>query len=1089
VTDSSGAVIPQAIIAVVNTATSFRSETITSAEGSYYVPYLNPGNYQVTAEAAGFKRYVHDGLVVRTGETPRVDITLELGATTESITVSGAAPLLATETAVAGQVLRGESVIRIPVGQTAASRMLFYYPSVISSSGYHILGQRSRGITFTMDGVTAKIPGRATFGDNDEIIQVSPEGIQEAKVTSTGMPAEQGHAAGGGINVVMKSGTNEPHGSLGFQHVWKRAGHRDYLQQTPDDQPLHYSWFNGSFSGPVYLGGLYDGRNRTFFLTTLRGFFQGGGQPQQKVAVPTAEMYNGDFSFGGLGLPIYNPLTTRQDETGKWIRDPFPGNRIPASLFDPAVKNFLSRDPFTQPNNPGIPSRNGPTQNLHIFQPRYIHRWSWDEKIDHQFSSSHKIFGRYSHMWQPTWTSAFTGQIAWKLIDENSHNNPSANISGVLSDTYVISPTRFNEFRIGYNRRAQSFNRPTTGEDWAAQLGIPNVDPRTFPFFDIGYGLEALSDERLVGEDFIVQNNYTHIVGRHTFKAGYEMVRTRVSSVLPDLPSGTYEFGGTELPFTPNTGNTFASFLLGTVSSAEFTNNFASWLPRWWQHAAYIQDDWKVRPGLTLNLGLRWTYESPFQTKYGQQSQFDPTAVDPLTGLTGAIVHGKRPLARRDWNNFQPRLGLAWNFKPQWVFRSSFSVITQDLLVNNYDQNFQEYDGRANVQALPGDPRHVFRLSEGPPPFTYTVQPDGSTPFVGTNYGARTAHWYDPNMRLPYIMTWSGGFQFQFSTNWLVETIYEGSAGVGLLNSWDINAIPLDISRDPAVLNRIFQATQNYKPYPHFGSIQHFSNYGHNTHHAGTLRVERRYSSGLTFLAAYTLGKTLNDADNDGTASGITFYNRSLEKGRASYDVRHHYMSVLTYELPFGKGRRWLNRQGFMGGLLNRVAGEWNVTWTWTLESGLPTTVSFSGSPNRYLPGASRPNALVPIERAVVDDWDIGPNRFPTSAQNPYLLFEAFAYPAAFTPGTLGRNIFERPGINWIQLGLMKSFTIGERFKFSLRVDGNNFPFKQPMFAAPIAAYNANNPLTFGRFTSLRGTYAGMGNSRPHMVLGARIDF
>jgi hypothetical protein len=1085
VTDTTGAIVPGAKVTVTNIGTSFRSETTTSQDGNYFIPYLIPGTYQLTLEAPGFKRYLRDGLVLRTAETPRVDITVEVGATTESITVSGAAPLLATETAVAGQVLQGDTVVRIPVGQTAASRMLFYYPGVISSNGYHILGQRTRGIGFTLDGVTAKIPGRATFGDNDEVLQVSPEGIQEAKVTSSGMPAEYGHVTGGGLNIVMKSGTNDPHGSLGFQHVWKRLGHRDYLQPARDDQPLHYSWFNGSFQGPVYLGKLYDGRNRTFFLTTLRGFFQGGGQPLQRVAVPTEEMYAGNFSFGGIGLPIYNPFTTRQDATGRWVRDPFPGNQIPNNLFDPAVRNFLAQKPFAQPNNPGIPSRTGPAENLQTFQPRYIHRWSWDEKIDHQFSSSHKMFWRYSHMWQPIWTNAFTGQLAWKLIDSNAHNNPASNISGVLSDTYVISPTRFNEFRIGYNRRAQSFARPTTDQDWAKQLGIPNVSPRTFPNFNIGYGLSGLSDSRLVGEDLTFQDNFTQILRTHTIKAGYELVRTRVSSSLPELPSGTYNFAGTDLPFTPNTGNTFASFLLGAVGSAVYTQNFATWLPRWWQHALYVQDDWKVRPGLTMNLGLRWTYESPFQTKYGQQSQFNPTMTDPLTGGLGAIVHNKGPLAKSDWNNLRPRVGLAWNFHPKLVFRSSFGVIFPDLLVNNYDENFQEYSGTVNIQAPPGDPRHVFRLSEGPPPFRYVVQPDGSTPFVGTNYSARGAHWYDPNMRLPYIMTWSGGIQYQFANNWLLETMYEGSSGVGLLNNWDINAIPLDISRDPVVLNQIFQSVQNFRPYPHFGTIQHFSNYGHNSHHAGTLRVEKRFSSGLTFLGTYTLGKTLTDSDSDGTSSGVTYYNRALEKGRAGYDVRHHYMSFITYDLPFGRGRPYLNR----GGILNAIVGDWNLVWTWTLETGLPTSVTFAGSPNRYLPSASRPNSRVTMEQAVVKDWDIGPHRFPISAQNPYLLFEAFEYPAAFTAGTLGKNTFERPGINWIQIGISKSWLIAERVRFTLRADGNNFPFKSPMFAAPVSSYNANSPLTFGRFNSLRGTYAGLGNSRPHTVLGGRIDF
>jgi hypothetical protein len=270
---------------------------------------------------------------------------------------------------------------------------------------------------------------------------------------------------------------------------------------------------------------------------------------------------------------------------------------------------------------------------------------------------------------------------------------------------------------------------------------------------------------------------------------------------------------------------------------------------------------------------------------------------------------------------------------------------------------------------------------------------------------------------MPYVMSWSGGLQYEFSHNWLVEAIYQGTAGVGLQNNWDINAIPLNISNDPAVLNQIFQASQNYKPYPQFGPVKLYSNFGHSTYHAGTLRVERRFTAGLTLLGFYTYAKTLDESDDDSAATGITYYNRRLEKGRAGYDVRHHFMSILSYELPFGKGRRFLNH----GGIVNHAIGGWDFTWTETLESGLPTSVTFAGSPLRYLPGASRPNALVPIEQAVVSNWTIGPNRFPTSAQNPYLNIASFAYPAAFTPGTLGRNVFESPGMNWMQFALGKS--------------------------------------------------------------------
>ena len=1091
ITDTTGAVLPAAKVTVVNVETSFRSETQTSPDGSYYVPYLSPGNYRITVEAAGFRRYVREGVVLRTAETPRVDITMELGSTSEAVTVSASVTLLSTETAASGQILEHDTLVNLPTPQGRIARLVYYYPGTIAQGGTHILGQRQRAVGFSLDGMTGKTPGTGTYGDTDQMVQTSSEALEEVKVSTSGMSAEVGHSAGGGMSLVFKSGTNQLHGSFDERLIQAKLVQRDYLQAAKDDTPTMYDWFDGSFSGPLVIPKLYNGKNKTFFLGTFGAFLQSGGQPVAFRTVPTAEMYNGNFSFGGQGLPIYNPFTTRQDATGKWVRDPFPGNIIPQDLFDPVAKNFLGRNPFTQPNNAGIVSRTGPQQNLQLLESKIVHRLHWDGKIDHQFSPNHKIFGRYSQMHTTQYyRGAFRGELALPQIDPNQQPTPVNNINGVLSDTYVFSATRFNEFRLGYNRRTFSVVSLSYGQDWAKQLGIPNVSPLTFPVFNLGgntaaYGMGSVGRAYQAGDDISLQDNFTQIKGKHTFKMGYELTRTRYNSAVETAPSGTYNFGGTELPFTPNTGNPFASFLLGTVSSAVYTQDFATWLPRWWSEALYAQDDWKPIRGLTLNLGVRWSYESPYQTKYGQQSQFDPTAVDPLTGKLGAITHPKGLLAKRDLNNFQPRLGLAWNFHPKWVFRSSFAVLTPDLTVNDINQNFGEYIGTAGVEAPVGDPRPVFRLSQGPPPTRYVVQKDGSVPYVGTNYSSRAAERYDPNMRMPYIMNWSAGFQYEFSHNWVVEAIYQGTAGVGLLNNWDTNVIPLNISTDPVVLNQIFQSAQNYKPYPQFGSVKLYSNFGHSTYHSGTLRFERRFTSGMTLVGLYTLAKALDESDDDGTANGVTYYNRALEKGRAGYDIRHRYMSVLSYELPIGKGRRWMNR----GGVANQVLGGWDVIWPLTLQSGPPATVTYAGSPNRYLPmGVSRPNVLSPDY--VTPNWEIGPNRFPTSAQNPYLQFGDFAYPAAFTVGTLGRNVFESPGMTWVQLSVSKSWLFfSERLKGTLRADFNNLPFKQPQLAAPNSVYNANSPLTFGRFTSLLGPFASIGTSRPHIIVGGRIQF
>lgn len=487
---------------------------------------------------------------------------------------------------------------------------------------------------------------------------------------------------------------------------------------------------------------------------------------------------------------------------------------------------------------------------------------------------------------------------------------------------------------------------------------------------------------------------------------------------------------------------------------------------------------------MTLELGVRWSYESPFSTKYGQQAQFDPNATDPLTGLKGAIVHGKGLLAKRDLNNFQPRLGMAWNVSPRLVSRSSFGMYTVDLFTNGIGQNFEEYVATANVQAPPGDPRHAFLLSQGPGTIRFPSTTDGSVPFQGTNYGGRNASYYDPNMRLPYVLMWSQGFQYQLSNNWLAEVMYQGSSGVGLLNNWDMNVVPLNISTDPTVLNQVFNAVQNYKPYRNFGAIQHYANYGHNSHHSGTFRIERRYAQGMTLNTFYQFGKTLNDGDDDGGRSGITFYNRSLEKARASYDIRHRLVSVMTYELPFGKGRKFMTG----GGVKDWILGMWDFAWTQTFQSGPPVNITAAGSPNRYLPGMVRPNAVLPAEQMVVDDYTVG-NRFPLAAQNVYFNRAAFAYPAPFTAGTMGRNVVESPGLRWTQLSISKDFRITENVRFSLRWDCNN-PTKEPQLADPGAVFNLNNLAQFGRFSGIgRGSFSDIGTARMHHVIVGRFQW
>ncbi|MCW5976572.1 MAG: TonB-dependent receptor [Bryobacteraceae bacterium] len=1089
VTDQTGARVVGAQVNVVNTGTRFTANGVTNQDGDYYVPYLIPGAYLLTIEASGFKRYVRDGITLRINETPRIDVQLEVGAVTEAINVSGAAPLLETETAATGQIMEGQTIVKIPVLQKYAFRILLYLPGTSNINGQHVVGQRERAIGFTLDGVGGKEPVRSMIGATNQVTSTTIDAFQEVKLWTTGMPAEFGHSAGGLLSVVYKSGSNEFHGSAEDRYIQKALIHRHRLERLPRTNPFTYHELSSVLSGPIYLPKLYNGKDRTFWLFGFQRHHEKASETFEN-SVPSEQMLAGDFSFGGVGNPIYDPASTTQDANGRWVRDPFPNNQIPQSRFDPVARNFLSNDPYAPANAQGFVDRTGVFNNLVSLTRYRSYRTRFDGKVDHQFSSAHRIFGRYSHVRHRAYADRWNPQITWRLFDSRAVPIPIDQRNAVISDTYTISPTTINEIRVGFNRRRFTRNPESYGQGWARQLGIPNVSDETFPHFLDSNGGQfyrngTLGRSQEVAEDFTFQENLTKIFGRHTVKGGYELLRTRYNSLVEALPSGSYRMGGTDFPFAASgtTGNDFAAFLLGSVVRGDYTQSMATWLPRWWSHAWYIQDDFRPFRNLTLNLGLRWSYETPFQTKYGQQAQFDPNAIDPLTGRQGALTHPKGALSKGDWNNFQPRLGLAWQFHPKVVFRSSFGMFHQDLMTAGINENFEEYLATASIQRAPGDPRPAFFLSQGPPSFQFNVAPDGSVPFIGTNYSGRNASWRDPDMRLPYIMNWSAGIQWSFVDNWLMETTYQGSSGVGLLNNWDYNFIPLDISNDPAVLDQIRRASQNYRPYPHFGSIQHYSNYGNNSYHGGTIRLEKRYSAGLTLNTFYTFSKALNNGDGEGAMSGITFYNRALEKARANYDIRHRFVSVMTYELPFGRGRQFMN----VGGWRNALAGGWDIAYTQTFQSGPPFTITFDGSPFFYLPGQWRPDLLRADPRT--PNWEIGPDRFPTNAQVPYLDASSFAYPAAFTPGTMGRNVVEGPGINWPQFSFSKEWPVYERVRFILRWDINN-PFKSPSYGLPNSVFNRNNLQNFGRIgTSVRGGFSDIGTANSNHLLVLRLEW
>jgi hypothetical protein len=319
----------------------------------------------------------------------------------------------------------------------------------------------------------------------------------------------------------------------------------------------------------------------------------------------------------------------------------------------------------------------------------------------------------------------------------------------------------------------------------------------------------------------------------------------------------------------------------------------------------------------------------------------------------------------------------------------------------------------------------------------------------------------------------------------MVEVRYEGTAGIGLLNWWNMNQIPLNISTNLATLTKIYQAPQNYVPYPQFGRIADYSNFGHSTYHSGTVRIEKRFSNGIGLNTFYTYSKAINNDDEESQSVGQDFYNRSLEKAQSGFNLTHRFINTVMYDLPFGAGRHFLNRHG----VLDAILGGWELNWTDTLQSGLPFSVTYAGSPNMYLPGGgvSRPNILGSYSQAIVDPWHIGQNRFPTSAQNPYVNASAFAYPASFTVGNLGRNTFRGPLVYWPQGSVVKNWRIKERMTFSFRYAVQNV-FNRPQFPTPGSVYDLSNLGEFGRFTGIIGGFSSIGGPFNSSII-VRLQF
>src|SRR5262245_53020015 len=773
VTDPTGAVAPNVNVSVTHKPTNFAYSAVTNTEGIYRVGSLQPGPYRVTFEAPGFKKGLRDDVELRTGDVLAVDMVMQVGQVNESVNVEGVAQLLQTETSSTGTVMTGNVLYEMPLYQRYVNSTLNLVPGMSSGGfayggdlgSYHLAGQRTGSIGIFEDGVTANDTGAATM----KPLQNS---VAEVNVITTVAPAEYGGGGGGVISVVKKSGTNELHGMASWFGRTRMMQHRRYFDTKrtseafpgrPNGLPVFFMMPDANLGGPIYLPKVYDGRNKTFF------FFGYQRLHEKKVAqifqtVPTPEMRRGIFSFPGVATnAIYDPATTRRNPDGTWARDIFPNNTIPTNRFDPVAAKVLEFDPWVQPNQPGSSTTTGPNNTLLADEFARVFFNDWNLRLDHQISTAFKLYGSFTKNDQSGWgrpKAIRTDRLDFDNADGNY--SPTRQMNTSLGYTWVATHAIVNDSRFGYLRSFRETQVPSLGKNWAQQLGIPNVDGSLMPGFGF-YNINGTNNpSKSINETLSYRNDTTLVRGSHALKFGYGLIHIRLNQAtiaraalfnFDNVTSGLQPNGAN----LPNTGITFAGFLTGYVRTGTFTRELTSWLPRTNIHSFYIQDDWKLSPRLTLNLGIRYTNEDPFHTKYGLMSNFDPTGRDELTGGLGAITHPTGGLAARDNNNLSPRVGVSWHPLEKIVVRGGFGLYTVDIKFPQNRGQYDEYVATATQQALPGDPTPIYRLSRGPDPVVFNTKANNSAPFVGTNYSNRSVEWWDQKLKKPYVMNFNLG--------------------------------------------------------------------------------------------------------------------------------------------------------------------------------------------------------------------------------------------------------------------------------------------------------------------------------------------
>ena len=1061
VQDSSGSVIAGAKITLLNIRTGVKAETTSTSSGDYTFPLINIGDYTVSAEISGFKSASRNGVLVQINEKVRVDFKMEVGQVNERIQVTAEIAQLKTDEASLGNVVEQRRLVELPVNGRNVGNLAVLQPGVMFGSRGGLDGQTGGGGGIPIPGQTIAIVANGQRETNqhatlDGVVATearvntvpfspSPEAMEEVKVLTGSYSAEYGFNSGAQLIMVMRSGSNELHGSAYEFLRNDKLDAENYFQNyfTPagaarlPKPALRQNQFGGVISGPVIIPKIYNGKNRTFFMFNYEGRRTSNPGISGTALVPSNRMRSGDFSEllgirNSAGNPA--PVTIVDPLTGT----PFPGNIIPASRITSTGKSLTSywEAPQTLLDNPLVGF------NYRGVGSRKIDDTQYFTKIDHNISDRDKVMFRYAtNLPKYLITPAASPQFTYRVLGRNN------NIA--TQWVHIFTPSVINEFRYGYSTsRDDSFNpRANTNFDLSTigldafrvitdgnrkltlrEAGLPNINVTSFQGLAEQDGGNGFDDNRL--HQF--SNNVSINFGAHAFKFGGELRLISLFRGAANVPRGSFDFGDA------STNNAYAALLLGVPTATNSPEGLPLTDVRQKRMGFYFNDDWKASKRLTLNLGLRYEYNTAatdvrglwrsaeWKKGLGQPPEFVP-------GQGRTLYDFYKP----EKTLFMPRIGIAYRIDEKTVARVAYGIFYNVHQLNNYTI--------LNLNPpLSGSSNYNNSFAGGALTNPNSAYFSFANPFGPLNPASPVAaNVLNTDNFQPQVHQWSLDLQRRLFGGMVLNVGYVGSKTLHLDQTVERN------TPDPA-FNTATSSIQSRRPYPFINDsgvlrpltrLRFFDSGGNAWYQGLQLSLQRRFANGLSFTIAHTFSKSLMEGYGRNESDGLNSntyqnpQNRAAEKGRAGFDVTHNFVANFVYEIP--------TPQMFRKGFANAVFGGWQTNGIVTLRTGFPFAVTQGGITNTAGNAPVRPDRIADgsVANPTVNQW-FNPNAFRlTSCINA-------ALPETCHYGNSGTGILEGPGFKNVDFSLFKNFRITEKVKLQFRAEMYNL-FNTPQFARP----------------------------------------